>query len=59
MYKSNWIVYEIDSAWGSTIIEKVVGIHSTLDEAIEDIKTQSWERSRPVTDYRIVELPLV
>ena len=53
---SHWIVYELDSVWGSILIEKIVESHSTEDGAIEAIKTHSWQRGRPITDYKIVEV---
>jgi len=54
--QSYWIVYELDSIWGSILIEKIVETHDTEDGAIEAVKTHSWERNRPITDYKIVEV---
>ena len=54
--ESYWIVYELDSVWGSILIEKIVETHSTEDGAIEAVNTHSWQRGRPVTDYKIVEV---
>jgi len=54
--QSYWIVYELDSIWGSILIEKIVETHDTEDGAIEAVKTYSWERNRPITDYKIVEV---
>ena len=56
MKESHWIVYEFDAAWGSILIEKILETHDTEDGAIEAVKTHSWQRGRPVTDYKIVEV---
>jgi|19_taG_2_1085344.scaffolds.fasta_scaffold30868_2 hypothetical protein len=54
--QSYWIVYELDSIWGSILIEKIVETHDTEDGATEAVKTRSWQRGKPITDYKIVEV---